>query len=503
MTVKLLFRSFLFLMVGVFFLISGPSDALAQHFDPSDNPSIENNAYLFADIDTTNERVYVLVEDQMWRYELTTDTWKFLSVIDELADIDEELEFGYDEFNKRLLFWSGGIGKVYAYDLTNHEFTRIDASFSHKNQFEHIPFFRKGTLHAFGGYGFWDWHNLITTFNPALKEWNLIKVDPESPMPRERVAYTGMYKANTNELYVFGGISSKDLLQDDENMKRMILNDFWKFNFNTFRWQAMDGETNLENYAFLDPASYRSIKAINTISSSAYSSASDFWYIPMYLKNAKRKRIFLQPVSTAPFEVFEPIEIDQGLNNERWLSNFMYSPKSASLIIITASRMTNSDTFPVHVMKLPEERLLASIEPQDGSIVPLKAVITGGLILLLAIFALILVKARDEDTKPEESLESVDEPYHYPWLSDLEKEMIRILKEMGKEIESAEIEERVWPDINNFDYRRKLRNDTFNSINKKFKEHTGTEEDIIVRHKDPSDNRRYRYGLNHNLLNDQ
>lgn len=73
--------------------------------------------------------------------------------------------------------------------------------------------------------------------------------------------------------------------------------------------------------------------------------------------------------------------------------------------------------------------------------------------------------------------------------------MVDILKEHNYELDSSDLEEKVWPDIENFDYRRKLRNDTINSINKKFKKHTDLAGSVILRHKDPSDKRRHIYSL--------
>ncbi len=66
-------------------------------------------------------------------------------------------------------------------------------------------------------------------------------------------------------------------------------------------------------------------------------------------------------------------------------------------------------------------------------------------------------------------------------------------------LDSQEIEELLWSDIESYDYRRRLRNDILKAINRKFeKNHPGVDS-IILRKKDPDDNRRYLYGLNKNL----
>jgi hypothetical protein len=53
----------------------------------------------------------------------------------------------------------------------------------------------------------------------------------------------------------------------------------------------------------------------------------------------------------------------------------------------------------------------------------------------------------------------------------------------------------VWSDIDNYDYRRKLRNETINAINNKFSKFTNNSELLIQRQKDPNDNRRYLYEI--------
>jgi len=66
--------------------------------------------------------------------------------------------------------------------------------------------------------------------------------------------------------------------------------------------------------------------------------------------------------------------------------------------------------------------------------------------------------------------------------------------------ETSELEEMVWPEVDNYDYRRKLRNETIRSINGKVKDMFGVNEDLIIRQRDLEDNRRYRYGVNEDLL---
>ena len=67
-------------------------------------------------------------------------------------------------------------------------------------------------------------------------------------------------------------------------------------------------------------------------------------------------------------------------------------------------------------------------------------------------------------------------------------------------MESQEIEELLWSNIESYDYRRRLRNDILKDINQKFKKHHPDLGKIILRKKDPNDKRRYLYGLNKQLV---
>ena len=67
-------------------------------------------------------------------------------------------------------------------------------------------------------------------------------------------------------------------------------------------------------------------------------------------------------------------------------------------------------------------------------------------------------------------------------------------------MEAQALEEYLWEDIESFDYRRRLRNDTIKSINNKIRKKLAIDQKLIIRKKDPNDNRRYLYGINEDLI---
>jgi len=64
-----------------------------------------------------------------------------------------------------------GTGQVYVLIENKLILRRIDKSFHTGYNFQAVQFFRKDTLYSFGGYGFWQYHNVLTYFDQKSSEW--------------------------------------------------------------------------------------------------------------------------------------------------------------------------------------------------------------------------------------------------------------------------------------------------------------------------------------------
>lgn len=64
-----------------------------------------------------------------------------------------------------------GTGHVYYLIENKLLLKRIDKSFHTGYNFQAVQFFRKDTLFSFGGYGFWQYHNILTYFDHKSSEW--------------------------------------------------------------------------------------------------------------------------------------------------------------------------------------------------------------------------------------------------------------------------------------------------------------------------------------------
>ena len=104
--------------------------------------------------------------------DLTTGATKVLPYYRDKYDIFSEFVKGYkivtDE-QHQVYFVDRGCGIVYKWQ--HDSIIRIDHSFHHKNQFDGTVFMHNGSPYIFGGYGYFSYKNLMTSFDFTTKEW--------------------------------------------------------------------------------------------------------------------------------------------------------------------------------------------------------------------------------------------------------------------------------------------------------------------------------------------
>ena len=104
--------------------------------------------------------------------DLTTGATKVLPYYRDTYDIFSEFVKGYkivtDE-QHQVYFVDRGCGIVYKWQ--HDSIKRIDRSFHHKNQFYGDVFMYNGSPYIFGGYGYFSFKNIMTSFDFSNKEW--------------------------------------------------------------------------------------------------------------------------------------------------------------------------------------------------------------------------------------------------------------------------------------------------------------------------------------------
>lgn len=493
----LLGYSSVFVFLGLSEIKTGTLSSSSQHSpsisDEMNRPLFEKNTPIYADIDTTDQSVYVVVNKGIWKYDLNTSEWELLMSVDEFPEPLSELEFGYDAVNGRLLLWSRGVGTVYQVDHKIQEIRRIDKSFAHKNQYGHFPFFRKGQLHAFGGYGFWKHKNYITFFNTDIDEWSLVSTDRDSDLPTPRAPLSGVYASDKDELFIFGGDTIIGNRQDDKNAIKQRVNDLWRYSFDTGRWQK-EHDFKDNEWRHYHTSSIGAIHKVNSKTQSFYSSVSGYWYLPVAFENTPEGIYYLKAYDLKTNRGFKPIELMLGDAKEFIISNYLFNPKKREAVLVGIDRLTNRSELPLRVVTISEDSLLSNVEEADErwTFIVASLFAAGGIIITIILVLnskLKIYKKNAKGIRIEELLSNEE-------FNKAEQALIKALWENENMLETSELEELIWSEVDNYDYRRKLRNETIRSINNKYKTLFKGEGKLVVRKKDPNDHRRFHYGLN-------
>lgn len=244
-------------------------------------PMVKEGSFIYADIDTTSKTIYLLLESGLWRYNLADKSWRFLDALEDFEGPFSTYEFGYNAQANVIQLWSRGMGKLFSVDPKTFKIEREDHSSEHKNQFGHFPFYRDSTLYAFGGYGFWNYHNMMIRFNHSQSEWQVQAVDPNSPYPGRRVPTTGIYDRQQDRLYIFGGRGTESGYPKDKNSGSREFRDVWSFSFDSQQWEKIMTFGQPENSSGSIMRSSK-IGKINKHSSSLYLPDEQLWFIPTF-----------------------------------------------------------------------------------------------------------------------------------------------------------------------------------------------------------------------------
>ncbi|SMO64794.1 hypothetical protein SAMN06265218_10841 [Fodinibius sediminis] len=467
-------------------------------------PMLEDGSFVYADIDTTSERVYVLLKNGLWSYDLIDDRWRFLDAMKDVEGAFGQFEFGVDPQGGVIQLWSRGVGEVYTVDPDTYDIEREDRSFDHRNQFGHYPFYREGRLYVFGGYGFWEHHNIMVFYNQSHHRWGIQQVDRDSPLPARRIPGTGLYDQKRDQLYIFGGEGTEAGYASAGDVSPRKFRDIWRFSFNNQKWDkilTIDQSSREAANAAVSPA----IGRTNKKSSSLYLPDERMWFLPSFNAKPSGDRFHLRPVDLRSQETKAEISLEFGSSSQFIPTNYLYNPNAEEAVFVGVETLSNTESHPVRIFRLPADSLLARIgESPFYASMQLYYYLTGLALIGGILFWVYSNRKADDNTKEKEEEQrdfiSLDILLQGGEFNSKEVRLLEYMHEQGRFMDSNEIEELLWSDVESYDYRRRLRNDIIKSINKKFVKQVSGEDELILRRKDPNDNRRYRYGLNQNLL---
>lgn len=186
--------------------------------------SQKGNHYLF----TFKNQSYLLENDSIYN---VTSTQKGFPKLHGL----EMKEFKFVSNDSIGYMKNASSGIVYVFN--GNDFKRLDHSFEFKSQFRSFSFFHNNLIIDFGGYGLHSFKNLMTYYNFAKKETevlNQLSSLKNSPTPRDRM----MAEYENKTLFIGPGHGIPlDILNPYENAG--MINDYWKFSFEDNTWDKI------------------------------------------------------------------------------------------------------------------------------------------------------------------------------------------------------------------------------------------------------------------------
>jgi hypothetical protein len=91
-----------------------------------------------------------------------------------LADIQPNFDVNVFPNGKNRILTVPGTGQVYELDLNLNLFKRLDKTFYRGYNFKALQFVQNDTLYSLGGTGFWQYHNVLSFFDPSSAEWQVM-----------------------------------------------------------------------------------------------------------------------------------------------------------------------------------------------------------------------------------------------------------------------------------------------------------------------------------------
>ncbi|MCF8329036.1 MAG: hypothetical protein K9I37_01760 [Crocinitomicaceae bacterium] len=335
----------------------------------------------------------LLIFDDSTHYtqiDLTTGATKVLPYYRDAYDIFSEFVKGYkiitDEQN-HVYFVDRGCGIVYKWQ--HDSIIRIDRSFHHKNQFHGDVFLHNGSPYIFGGYGYFLYKNMITSFDFSTKEWHKVTTIGNQIPSADLNRYATKLKDKLNFI-VFKPNYTGDSTQ------------VFSFDLNKLKWSAI-GTLNLK---------VRFSDFFDKTEPSPFLVMNRFFYYLDYENNKITK--YLLP---------QNLQIRTILEVKNKIIAFSYSPNSSGYKVLVYNK---PDFFKNKVESRP--LLVPIVAPFNYS--RLTSIIIGFLVLLL--IYLIIWKRKKRTAKPKELIlyefKKVEVELLALWLSkpDLKIEMNEI-----------------------------------------------------------------------------
>jgi len=295
------------------------------------------------------DSIWVFQTNAVWIYDLTLNEW---TKYGNLEFEDKEIVGSYSASQESFVFWSSGVGKVYTWKPGDKEVQRVDNSFHHRTQFNHLPFLdsKDGSIYAFGGTGFWESRSFITRFDPRAKEWQIMPINDVNAIPMGRMDAIGIFDEKRRQIHAYGGYGHEYERQDVSSRAKHF-DDYWVYDLKSNNWieQTLIGSKRTQNPSISKQVSYvRGFASLDMVNDLG-------WYIVLLHESDYRYQLMVYDLNQS-LGVYLPVYFKEigSLNTVRYMG---FDNDGNRLIIIGTSRYpdnTSISSIKIYSYELPD-----------------------------------------------------------------------------------------------------------------------------------------------------
>ncbi len=358
-----------------------------------------------------------------------------------------------------------GTGRVYkATNRQNNqiEFTRIDSTKHQGNNYSSFNFSYQDTIFSFGGYGFWHLNGQLRYFNPGY-DWNIQKLNKEYPTFSNGAQFINQQ----SKVFFISSNIGNDLAFDQDIHERSLI----ELNLKTKKVQFI-GKLTKEGYPILDETF--TINCLNGI----------FWgheskYYLLNFQNNKIYKLKNQSIYDAFFR-----------NSTRIANTF----ETDGRIYFTALPDYKLQSIPISMNDFALESFQI-YEPRNQTNYWIIGVI--GLIVISVGVYFVFRKVNKSHPPIQKIQTNIEEsPSNEYDFSPIEQHLIDLIlsnSEKGLYVTVDQINNTLGLSKKSVEIQKKVRGESINKINHKFKIIFHSELDLIIRNRSESDRRYYNY----------
>lgn len=273
-----------------------------------------------------------------------------------LFDTNKKQVISYNLDNRKVSVFNGATNKWSLQELSTTE----HGYYHHTSLY--VP--KDSSIISFGGYGYYQYNNLLIKINPHTNEWKSVKIPEIDPRYSPSSVIVG------NELYVFGGRGCKSGRQD---MSPHNYYDLYAIDLDSYKTRKVLEINNQNDFGHFLPAT-------NMI----FNSKDSSFYIFTNLDGGKLLRFTLN--SPVLQEVSGPMNVN--LDSDVLVRNLYYSPSQKKLYAFICKNFKNSPSeisiYGMNYPPIPYEYTQQTKNNSTGSYIYLLIVAGSGLLLILS-----------------------------------------------------------------------------------------------------------------------